>query len=122
AFEAERARNEGLDFRILAASALDETLSDVHRLLDDAGTLLLQAYGTLLAVLVPLRAALLLLKGDQADRIQHALLSAIEDVESAGPGRELVHVAQAFAHDAAARAALQSGQAIPHARALPEGP
>jgi pyruvate,water dikinase len=122
AFDAERARIEGLDFRILSSSALDETLSDVHRLLDEAGTLLLTAYGSLLAVLVPLRAALVVLKGDQADRTQQALLSAIEDVESAGPGRELLHVAQAFAHDLAARAALQSGQAIPSARALPEGP
>ncbi|MFI5307884.1 MAG: PEP/pyruvate-binding domain-containing protein, partial [Polyangiales bacterium] len=108
AFEAERARIESLDFRILSASALDETLSDVHRLLQSVGSALLSCYGGLLAVLVPLRAALFLLQSERADRVLHALLSAVENVESAGPGREILHVAAAFERDATARAVLTS--------------
>lgn len=109
AFEAERMRVERMDFRILPASALDETLSDVHRLLEETGTMLLTAYGGLLSALLPLRAALVLLKGDDASRIQHALLSAISDVESAGPGREILQVAAAFERDEAARERLLQG-------------
>jgi pyruvate,water dikinase len=107
-FEAERARIESLDFRILSASALDETLSDVHRMLRNVGSTLLNCYGGLLAVLVPLRATLLLLRGERAARVQHALISAIENVESAGPGREILSVAAAFGRDAAARELLLS--------------
>jgi phosphohistidine swiveling domain-containing protein len=121
AFEAERARIEGLDFRILSASALDETLSDVHRLLSEAGTLLLTAYGALLAALVPLRTALALLKGDQADSVQHALLAALEDIESAGPGREILRMASVFTGDPAARSALLTASPKLGAHALPPG-
>jgi phosphohistidine swiveling domain-containing protein len=110
AFDAERRRIECIDFRILPASALDETLSDVHRLLDEAGTILLTAYGGLLSALLPLRGVLTLLKGADANRIQHALLSAISDVESAGPAREILGVAAAFERDAAARERLQQSR------------
>jgi pyruvate,water dikinase len=106
AFEAERLRIERIDFRILPATALDETLSDVHRLLDESGVVLLTAYGRLLSALLPLRIALVVLKGSDASRIQQALLSAISDVESAGPGRELLRVAAAFERDAGARERL----------------
>jgi pyruvate,water dikinase len=84
AFAAECARIEAIDFRILSASGLDETLSDVQRLLERSGTMLLTAYAGLLAALVPLRAALDLLCAERASDVQSALLSAIEAEESDG--------------------------------------
>jgi pyruvate,water dikinase len=120
AFEAERLRIGRMDLRILPSSALDETLSDVHRLLDESGVMLLTAYGGLLAALLPLRAALTVLKGGEAGRIQQALLSAINDVESAGPGRELLRIAAAFERDGPAREALR-GAAPGTVAALPDG-
>src|SRR5262249_20065922 len=104
AFAAERTRIEALDLRILSSSAVDDTLSDVHRLLDESGTMLLTAYGGLLSVLLPLRAALLVLKRGEASQTQHALLAALDDVESAGPGRETLRLTRALVADDAARA------------------
>ena len=121
AFEAERARIEAMDLRILSASGLDATLSDVHRMLDDAGTTLLTAYGGLLSALVPLRAALRLLQGDRAARTQQALLSALEDVESAGPGQAILGVAAAFGRDQAAASRLLDGTALSKVADLPSG-
>ncbi|HMI90365.1 MAG TPA: PEP/pyruvate-binding domain-containing protein [Polyangiales bacterium] len=121
AFEAERARIEAIDLRILSASGLDATLSDVHRMLDDAGTTLLTAYGGLLSALVPLRAALRLLQGDRAARTQQALLSALTDVESAGPGRAILTVAAAFGRDPAAAQRLLDGTPLERAADLPAG-
>jgi pyruvate,water dikinase len=109
-FLAERRRIEQLDLRILSASALDDTLADAHRLLDEAGSMLLTAYGSLLAVLVPLRGALLALAGERGGRLQQSLLSTIADVESASPGFEILKVAVAFEHDARARAWLAAGE------------
>ena len=79
AFEAERGRIEGLDLRIVSASALSDTLSDVHRLLDEACTLALTAHGALLGTLVPLRAALVVLKGAEADALLPVLVAALSD-------------------------------------------
>ena len=121
AFEAERARIDAIDLRILSASGLDATLSDVHRMLDDAGTTLLTAYGGLLSALVPLRAALRLLQGERAARTQHALLSALEDVESAGPGQAILGVAAAFGRDQAAAARLLNGAPLVRVADLPLG-
>jgi pyruvate,water dikinase len=105
-FSAERARIESMDLRILPGAALDETLTDVHQLLDETGSMLLTGYGALLAALLPLRTALRLLKGESASRVQHALLAALEDVESANPGREVLRLARIFERDAAAREVL----------------
>jgi pyruvate,water dikinase len=121
AFEAERLRIERMDFRILPASALDETLSDIQRLLTESGVMMLTAYGGLLSALLPLRAALVVLRGAGASRIQQALLSAISDVESAEPGREILRVAAAFERDDAARARLLSGTVPGSAAELPDG-
>jgi hypothetical protein len=120
-FAAEHQRIAALDFRILAASALDETLSDVQRLLNQASTQLLTAYGGFLAALVPLRAALQLLKGGQASRVQDALLSAIEDAESAAPGPELLRIVAAFERDVLASAQLRSAAVGGSVEALPDG-
>jgi pyruvate,water dikinase len=121
AFEAERLRIERMDFRILPASALDETLSDVRRLLTESGVVLLTAYGGLLSALLPLRAALVALRGAEASRIQQALLSAIDDIESAGPGREILRVAAMFERDAPARARLFERPTPVNASDLPDG-
>jgi pyruvate,water dikinase len=121
AFEAERARVEAMDLRILSASGLDATLSDVHRMLDDAGTTLLTAYGGLLSALVPLRAALHMLQGERAPRTQQALLSALTDVESAGPGQAILGVAAAFGRDQAAARRLLDGTPLERVADLPPG-
>jgi len=121
AFAAERARVEGLDLRILSSAALDATLSDVHRLLHESGTTLLTAYGGLLSALVPLRTALALMFGERAERMQRTLISAIEDVESAGPGRMLLKTALAFRRDDVASERLLHGEPLTGARQLPEG-
>ena len=121
AFEAERARIEAVDLRILSSSALDATLSDVHRLLDEAGTTMLTAYGGLLSALVPLRAVLRVLQGERAARTQQALLSAIEDVESAGTGNAILSVAAAFGRDPVAAQRLLAGPAVTRVADLPAG-
>jgi pyruvate,water dikinase len=121
-FEAERARIESVDLRILSAAALDATLSDVHRLLNDSGGMLLRAYAGSLSVLVALRAVLALLKGDDVSSVEHALLFSIEDVESGGPGHEILRVVAAFQSDALASAQLLSVAPPASAGDLPEGP
>lgn len=120
AFAFERARIDMLDLRILPGAALDETLSDVERLLGQTGALLAQAYGGLVAALWPLRSALALLLPDAA-AVQSCLLTAMEDVESAGPGREVLSVARAFGADRLARETLLAGGVSSMAQ-LPAGP
>jgi len=120
AFAFERARIDRLDLRILPGAALDETLSDVERLLAQTGALLAQAYGGLVAALLPLRSALALLAPGDAPGVQGALLSAIEDVESAGPGREVLSVARTFGSDPAAHEKLLAG--VSSMAELPAGP
>jgi pyruvate,water dikinase len=120
AFAFERARIDRLDLRILPGAALDETLSDVERLLAQTGALLAQAYGGLVAALLPLRSALALLAPGDAAGVQGALLSAIEDVESAGPGREVLAVARTFSGDPAAHEKLLAG--VSTMAELPPGP
>jgi pyruvate,water dikinase len=120
-FAFERARIERLDLRILPGAALDETLADVERLLAQTAVLLAQAYGGLIAALLPLRAALDVLVGKEAAQVQRAFLSAIEDVASAGPGREVIAAANAFAQDEPAREQLlrEGGERL---GLLPPGP
>ena len=118
---AERARVERLDLRILSAPALDATLSDVHRLLHETGTTMLTAYGGLLSTLVPLRTTCTLLFRERADGMLHTLLSALEDVESAGAGRALMTTALAFRRDSKAAVRVLSGPSIESVSELPEG-
>jgi phosphohistidine swiveling domain-containing protein len=120
AFAFERARIDRLDLRILPGAALDETLSDVERLLGNTGALLAQAYGGLVAALLPLRSALALLAPSDAPAVQSALLSAIEDMESAGSGREILSVARAFGSDPVAREKLIAG--VSSMAEIPAGP
>jgi pyruvate,water dikinase len=117
----ELARIEGIDLRILSSAALDATLSDAHRLLHETGTTLLTAYGGLLSALVPLRAALSLLFRERGERMLRTLISGIEDVESAGPGRALLSAALAFRGDAAAAQRLLSDDPLIAPEQLPGG-
>jgi phosphohistidine swiveling domain-containing protein len=123
AFAFERARIDRLDLRILPGAALDETLSDVERLLSQTGALLAQAYGGLAAALLPLRSALGLLSPSDAPATLSCLLSAMEDVESASasPGREVLSVARAFSEDSVAREKLLAG-GVSSMAGLPGGP
>ncbi len=122
AFEEEAARIRALDLRILPAPSLDETLSDVHRLLNETGGLMLTAYGSLLAALVPLSAALHLFAGDKAEKLQRDLLSSLRDVESAHPGRELSRIAGIAAFDEPARTVIEQGDRELRVEHLPLGP
>ncbi|HEX7479715.1 MAG TPA: PEP/pyruvate-binding domain-containing protein [Polyangiales bacterium] len=121
-FADECARVRSLDLRILPSPALDETLSDVHRLLDEAGSLTLTAYGGLLAALLPLSAALKLLAGADAEKLQRDLLSELSDVESADPGRELQRIAQVAAREPAALQVLEQAARVSRVAELPAGP
>jgi rifampicin phosphotransferase len=121
AFEDECSRIRSLDLRILPSPALDETLSDVHRLLNETGGLMLTAYGGVLAALLPLSAALRVIKGSDGERIQRELLSALEDEESASPGREILRISEAIANDEAARHAIIAGDRTLLVSHLPKG-
>jgi phosphohistidine swiveling domain-containing protein len=122
-FRAECLRVRSLDLRILPSPALDETLSDVEQLLNEAGGLLLTAYGGLLAALVPLSATLRGLRGAKAGaKLQRDLLSAIEDVESAHPARELLHIAELVDVDPATREVVVAGSRELQVLDLPDGP
>lgn len=121
AFHDECSRIRSLDLRILPSPALDETLSDVHRLLNETGGLMLTAYGGVLAALLPLSAALRVLRGADADRVQRELLAALEDEESASPGRELLRISELIADDEASRHAIIGADRTLAASQLPKG-
>jgi pyruvate,water dikinase len=121
AFQAECARIRSLDLRILPSPALDETLSDVHRLLNETGGLMLTAYGGLLASLLPLSAALRVIKGDGAAKLQRDLLSALEDVESANPGREILRISELVGMDESTRRVISEGDRSLRVQDLPRG-
>lgn len=121
-FDGELGRLRAMDLRILPGAALDATLSDIHHLLSDVGALMLTAYGGLLASLLPLRASLKAALGDEADRWQQDLLSALEDVESADPGAALVDVASVLRSDPPALAAFSSESSLSELAQLPPGP
>ena len=122
AFFDECSRIRGLDLRVLPSPSLDETLSDAQRLLDDTGALMLTAYGRLLAALVPLSAALRVAVGDDAPRLQLELMSALSDVESANPGRELQRIAAVAAGDDAAKQLIMEQRRGLLVQMLPMGP
>jgi len=122
-FRAECLRVRSLDLRVLSSLALDETLSDAEQLLNEAGGLLLTAYGGLLAALVPLSATLRAARGAEgAAKLQRDLLSSLEDVESAHPARELLHIAELVAVEPAVRDVIVNGSRELQVDALPPGP
>jgi len=109
AFENERRRLRELDLRLLPPLGLDRVLRDAERLLDEAGTVLLSAYGNLLLSVVALGAALKLAAGDEAAALGRDLSTGIADLESAAPGLALWHIAQTCRADPAARDVILGG-------------
>ncbi len=92
-FASER-RRLAIDPRVLAPQALDRMLTSVERLLDEAGAVMLTAYGNLLGAAVVLSSGLRWVAADRADSLQRDLLSGIADLDSAAPGLRLWHIAE----------------------------
>jgi rifampicin phosphotransferase len=123
AFESEYRHLQALDLRVLSPASLGKTLSDVERLLDEAGAVMLTCYGNLLSSVVLLRSVLKMVARDRADALQRDLLTGLADVESAAPGLSLWHIAEMARSDAPAREVLLSRPASQlDLAALPEGP
>jgi pyruvate,water dikinase len=101
-------RIEGIDFRLLSATALHRTLVDVERLLDVSGQVLLNVYGNLLASVVALRALVNVARKGDAESAMRDLLTGLLDVDSAGPGLNLYRIADVARRDAPALAYLSS--------------
>src|SRR5262249_3285673 len=76
----------------------------------------------LLAALVPLSATLRAVRGEGAAKLQRDLLSALEDVESAHPAREILHIAELVAAEPETRQVIEAGSREPQVAELPAGP
>lgn len=121
-FRAETERMGGVDVRVLPGAALDDTLSDAHRLLDRTAELTLRAHAGLLACVTPMRVALRSALGEQAaDALWPALLSTGEPWQHAELVRDVARVGDALRRDVAARDALLAGRAQ-RPEQLPPGP
>jgi phosphohistidine swiveling domain-containing protein len=83
---------------------------------------LLTAYGSLLAALVPLSATLRASRGEGAAKLQRDLLSALEDVESAHPAREILHIAELVSAEPETRQVIEQGSRELQVNDLPAGP
>ena len=105
-FAGERQRLLSLDLRVLASSPLDRVLSDVERLLDASGAVMLTVYGNLLSSVVALTTALGVFAKDRADVLQRDLLTGLADLDSAAPGLRLWYLAETARTEPAARDAL----------------
>jgi phosphohistidine swiveling domain-containing protein len=123
AFQEEYRRLSSLDLRILSPVSLAKTLSDVERMLDEAGSVLLTCYGNLLSSVVLLRTVLRVVARDRADALQRDLLTGLADVESAAPGLALWHIAEMARGDEQARhRILESPASSLRVTDLPAGP
>ncbi len=122
------ARIDGIDLRLLSATALDRTLVDVERLLDESGQVLLNVYGNLLASVVTLRVLVSLAvrkdtSGHGADTAMRELLTGLIDVDSAGPGIALFRIAEVARGDLPALEFLTKHEPRDlRAKDLPAGP
>jgi pyruvate,water dikinase len=122
-FEADRRRIGDMDLRVLSPIALDQTLTDVERLLDEAGSVMLTAYGNLLSSVVLLQGVLRTVARDRADLLQRELLTGLADVESAAPGLALWHIAEMASADEPTRARVRDADpASLHIADLDPGP
>ncbi|AKF07245.1 PEP/pyruvate-binding domain-containing protein [Sandaracinus amylolyticus] len=123
-FEAERARIDAIDFRVLSATALHRVLGEVERLLDPTGEVLLNVYGNLLACVVALRALVSAVADEpRADSLMRELLTGLDDVDSAAPGLALYRIARIARGDLRARDhILRTPPAELRVASIPEGP
>lgn len=95
----DKRRVEQIDLRILSATALHRVLSEVERLLDQAGEVMLNVYGNLLGTMVALRTLLLAAAPDRADDLLRELLTGLTEIDSAAPGFALATIAEAARHE-----------------------
>lgn len=123
AFAAERRRLRAIDLRLLSPMALERTLTDVERLLDEVGAVMLRVYGSLLAQVVLLVGALRVLAGAESQNLSRDLLTGLSDLASATPGIAIARLAETLRRDEAARAFLAAhpGNGF-ELDALPDGP
>lgn len=122
-FETEKARVRAVDMRLLSSTALHRVLLEVERLLDQSGQVLLNVYGNLLASVITLRSLLSLFGDEKGDVLFRELLSGLLDVDSAGPGLELLRIAETARRDDAAREFfLANDPAKIRIRDVPVGP
>lgn len=122
-FASERRRLQSLDLRVLATTPLDRVLSDVERLLDASGTVMLSVYGNLLSSVVVLTTALRLFAKDRADTLQRDLLTGLADLDSAMPGMRLWYLAETARAEPKAADALLAGNATTlQVDSIPRGP
>lgn len=103
-FLLEKRRALGMDLRLLSSSALHHVLTDVERLLDGTGQVMLNVYGNLLGTVVALRTLLASRVSDagELDRLLRTLLTGLADVDSAEPGLELLRIGELARREPAA--------------------
>jgi pyruvate,water dikinase len=123
-FAGERARIEDIDFRVLSAAGLDRALSEVERLLDATGDVLLHVYGNLLSSVVALRALVsIVAPADRSEALFRELLTGLADVGSAAPALALYRIARIARDDPRARDhLLQTPLDELRLAAIPDGP
>lgn len=108
AFLADKRRVEGIDMRILSATAVHRVLGEIERLLDQSGEVMLNVYGNLLGTMVALRTLIHTVAPARADDLLRELLTGLTDVDSAAPGLALATIAEAARHEPQTRALLTS--------------
>lgn len=120
-FFSELRRVQALDLRILPGAALDATLSDVCRLLNDTSALALTVYSGLLATVLPLRGALAMAFAEDASWIEQGLFSAVNGIESAEPILALIALSQIAREDVSLEAFIDGDAELTSEIDLPPG-
>ncbi len=105
-FQSSRDRLACIDPRVLAPLALDRVLGEALQMLDDAGEVLLVAYGNLLALTVVLHTLLRTSMNQEAERLQRELLTGLSDLEAVAPTLALWRLAERMRQEPSARAWL----------------
>ncbi len=123
-FEQGIERIERIDLRVLAPLALDRMLGETLRLLDEAGEVLLVAYGNLLALGVSLHLLLRTALREEAPRLQRELLTGLADLDSTTPTLALWELAEGLRHEETARRWVlqEAATARPALEDMPAGP
>ncbi|MDD9940458.1 MAG: PEP-utilizing enzyme [Myxococcales bacterium] len=122
-YQAEVARLRAMDLRILPGVALDATLADVHRLLAETGAMFCTVHATLVVTTALLERVLAGEVGAEAPGLLNDLLAALDGLDTAAFGGEVLAAAAVAAHEPAARAAiLGAGTFEGELSGLPGGP
>lgn len=107
-FLADKRRVEAIDLRILSATAVHRVLTEVERLLDEAGEVMLNVYGNLLGTMVALRTLIASAAPERTVELLRELLTGLADVDSAAPGLALATIAEAARHEPSVASLLTS--------------